>query len=34
MLRTIATALGLPANDFRALDRWWRTEAARAASSP
>ena len=34
MLRAIATALGLPANDFRALDRWWRTEAERAARSP
>ena len=34
MLRTIATALGLPANELGALDRWWRAEAARAASSP
>ncbi len=34
MLRTIATALGLPPGDAGALDRWWRAEAAHAANSP
>ncbi|MFL5481872.1 MAG: hypothetical protein ACJ8AK_06750 [Gemmatimonadaceae bacterium] len=34
MLRTISTALGLPPNDPGALDRWWRAEAARAATLP
>jgi hypothetical protein len=33
MLRAIATALGIDPNDPGALDRWWRAEAARAASA-
>lgn len=34
ILRAISTALGLPPNDPGALDRWWRDEAARAATLP
>ncbi len=34
MLRAISAALGLPPNDPGALDRWWRAEAARAATLP
>jgi len=31
MLRSISIELGVPPDDA-ALDRWWRTEAARASS--
>ena len=33
LAREISTELGLPPTDNRALDIWWRTEAARASSN-
>jgi hypothetical protein len=30
LIRDISVALGLPPNDIRSLDNWWRTETERA----